>query len=148
MSGVFVDANILVYSEDGADLAKRDLACQWLGVLWQRGIGRVSTQVLNEFYVIVTRKLRPPMPGGDARAEVRRYEQWQPWQIDHSTVESAWAVESRYGLHYWDSLVVASAQHLGCKLLLSEDMGHGQFYGEVQVINPFTTPLSVLESVI
>lgn len=147
MSGVFVDADILIYSEDGADVVKRDLALQWLSVLWRRGIGRVSTQVLNEFYVIATRKLKPPMPAGDARAEVRRYELWQPWQLDHATVESAWAVESRYGLHYWDSLVIAAAQHLGCRFVLSEDMGHEQHYGGVQVINPFKSPLTLLDSV-
>ena len=86
---VFVDANILIYSEDSADPAKQKAAIDWLGVLWQRGVGRLSTQVLNEFYVIATRKIKPPMPAGDARAEVRRYELWQPWQIDHATVESA-----------------------------------------------------------
>lgn len=145
MSGVFVDANILIYSEDGADQLKRQTALAWLEVLWVRGIGRVSTQVLNEFYVIATRKLKPPMPSGDARAEVRRYELWQPWHIDHATVESAWAVESRYGLHYWDSLVVAAAQHLGCRYLLSEDMAHEQHYGGVQVINPFKAGLELLD---
>ena len=143
--GVFVDANILVYSEDGADQLKQKTAVVWLNVLWQRGIGRVSTQVLNEFYVIATRKVKPPMPAGDARAEVRRYELWQPWQIDHATVESAWAVESRYGLPYWDSLVVAAAQHMGCRYLLSEDMGHEQHYGGVQVINPFKSGIELLE---
>lgn len=142
---VFVDANILVYSEDGADQVKQKASIAWLNLLWQRGIGRVSTQVLNEFYVITTRKIRPPMPAGDARAEVRRYELWQPWQIDHATVESAWAVESRYGLHYWDSLVVAAAQHMGCRYLLSEDMVHEQHYGDVQVINPFKAGVELLE---
>lgn len=142
---VFVDANILVYSEDGADQVKQKASIAWLNLLWQRGIGRVSTQVLNEFYVITTRKIRPPMPAGDARAEVRRYELWQPWQIDHATVESAWAVESRYGLHYWDSLVVAAAQHMGCRYLLSEDMAHEQHYGDVQVINPFKAGVELLE---
>lgn len=73
MSGVFVDTNILICSEDGAHLAKRDMALQWLSVLWQRGIGRISTQVLNDFYVTATCKLTPPMAPGDARAEVRRY---------------------------------------------------------------------------
>jgi len=148
MSGVsrcvFVDANILVYSEDSADQIKHKAAIAWLDVLWQQGIGRVSTQVLNEFYVVATRKVKPPMPAGDARAEVRRYELWQPWQIDGATVESAWAVESRYGLHYWDSLVVAAAQHMGCRYLLSEDMGHEQHYGGVQVINPFKTSTALL----
>ncbi len=144
-AGVFVDANILIYSEDGADPPKQKMAITWLTALWQRGVGRLSTQVLNEFYVIATRKIKPPMPAGDARAEVRRYELWQPWQIDHATVESAWAVESRYGLHYWDSLVVAAAQHLGCRYLLSEDMGHEQHYGGVQVINPFKASIELLE---
>ena len=142
---VFVDANILVYSEDGADQTKQKASVAWLDVLWQHGIGRVSTQVLNEFYDLATRKIKPPMPAGDARAEVRRYELWQPWQIDHATVESAWAVESRYGLHYWDSLVVAAAQHMGCRYLMSEDMGHEQHYGGVQVINPFKSGIELLE---
>lgn len=146
MSSVFVDASILIYSEDGADTAKHKAALAWLRVLWLKGLGRVSAQVLNEFYVIATRKLKPSMPAGDARAEVRRYALWQPWQIDHATVESAWAIESRYGLHYRDCLVVAAAQHLGCRYLLSEDMGHEQHYGGVQVINPFESGIELLES--
>jgi len=147
MSGVFVDTNILICSEDGANSPKRDIALQWLGVLWQRGMGRISTQVLQDFYVSATRKLTPPMAPGDARAEVRRYELWQPWLIDHATVESAWAVESRYGLPFGDSLVIASAQHLGCTLLLSEDLAHEQHYGAVQVINPFNAALAILDTV-
>jgi predicted nucleic acid-binding protein len=144
--GVFVDAGILIRSEDGADPAKQQAALGWLSVLWRRGLGRTSTQVLNEFYLLATRKIQPPMPAGDARAEVRRYELWQPWQTDHATVESAWAVESRYGLHYRDSLVVAAAQHLGCRFLLSEDLPHEQHYGGVQVINPFKTGVELLET--
>lgn len=145
-TGVFVDASILLHSEDGADRAKQQAALAWLTVLWRRGLGRTSTQVLNEFYLLATRKIQPPMPAGDARAEVRRYELWQPWQTDHATVESAWAVESRYGLHYRDSLVVAAAQHLGCRYLLSESLAHEQHYGGVQVINPFKTGIELLEN--
>jgi len=145
-TGVFVDASILIYSEDGADRAKQQAALAWLTVLWRRGLGRTSTQVLNEFYLLATRKIQPPMPAGDARAEVRRYELWQPWQTDHATVESAWAVESRYGLHYRDSLVVAAAQHLACRYLLSEDLAHEQHFGGVQVINPFKTGIELLET--
>jgi predicted nucleic acid-binding protein len=144
-NNVFVDASILVYSEDGADAARQQAALAWLTVLWRRGLGRTSTQVLNEFYLLATRKIQPPMPAGDARAEVRRYELWQPWQTDHATVESAWAVESRYGLDYRDSLVVAAAQHLGCRYLLSENLAHEQHYGGVQVINPFKTGVELLE---
>ena len=94
--------------------------------------------MLNEFYVNVTRKLKPAMPQGDARARVRRYAAgWNPWQIDHATVETAWAMEARHGLQYWDCLVLAAAQHSGCTLVLSEDMQHEGRYGAVQVINPF-----------
>ena len=146
MAGVFVDANILLYSEDGADPGKQALALQWLEVLWRKRLGRVSTQTLTEFYVSATRQLKPPMPAGDARAEVRRYALWQPWQIDQPTIESAWAVESRAGLPYGDCLVVAAAQHLGCQYLLSEDLTHEQHYGAVQVINPFKADIRILDT--
>ena len=142
---VFVDANVLIYSEDGSDPVKQQTALQWLDELWRRQSGRISTQTLNEFYVNATRKLRPPLPQGDARAKVRRFTAWQPWQIDHATVESAWAVENRYGLCYWDSLVIAAAQHLGCRYVLSEDMGHEQHYGAVQVIDPFRSSIELLD---
>jgi predicted nucleic acid-binding protein len=142
---VFVDTVILLRSEDGADSIKQKAAIAWLDTLWRRGSGRLSTQVLHAFYVSATRQIQPPMAAGDARAEVRRYELWQPWLTDHATVESAWAIESRYGLPYGDSLIVAAAQHLGCRYLLSEDLAHEQHYGGVQVINPFKTDTSLLD---
>jgi predicted nucleic acid-binding protein len=137
MTAVFVDTNVLLYSEDGADAKKQAQALAWLRELWQRRCGRVSTQVLNEFYVNATRKLKPAMPAGDARAEVRRYQRWHPWQIDQATVEGAWAVESRFKIGYWDALVVAAAQQQGCEWLLSEDLQHEQQFDGVRVINPF-----------
>lgn len=143
---VFVDANVLIYSEDGRDPAKQQASLHWIDALWQRQRGRLSTQTLGEFYVNVTRKIRPGLPPGEARAKVRRYAAWQPWQVDPSTIESAWAVESRYGLHFWDSLVVAAAQHLGCRYLLSEDLSHGMHYGSVQVISPFRSDVGLLDA--
>lgn len=143
---VFVDAGILLRSEDGADAVRQQAAIDWLSALWQRRAGRLSTQVLDSFYVLATRRLTPLMPAGDARAEVRRYALWQPWQIDHATVESAWAIESRYGLDYAGSLLVAAAQHLGCRYLLSEDLAHAQHYGGVQVINPFKAGIELLDA--
>ncbi len=143
---VFVDANVLIYSEDGRDPAKQQAALRWIDALWRRQCGRLSTQTLGEFYVNVTRKIRPALPPGEARAKVRRFTAWQPWQIDASTIESAWAVESRFGLHHWDALVVAAAQHLGCRYLLSEDLAHGMQYGSVQVLSPFRSDLSLLDA--
>ena len=137
MTAVFVDTNVLLYGEDGANPKKQGQALAWLRELWQHRCGRVSTQVLSDFYVNATRKLKPAMPGGDARAEVRRYQRWHPWQIDQATVEAAWAAESRFKLSYWDALIVAAAQQQGCDLLLSEDLQHEQRFDSVQVINPF-----------
>ncbi len=145
MTAVFVDTNVLIYSEDGAVADKQARAIEWLRVLWDRRLGRVSTQVLSEFYVNVTRKATPPMPSGDARAEVRRYQRWQPWAVDHATVESAWSVESRFGFSYWDSLIIAAAQAQGCRYLLSEDMQHGQLVDSVQILNPFLVGPEILD---
>lgn len=134
---VFVDTNVLLYAEDRADERKHRAARDWLRALWVARCGRLSSQVLHEFYVNATRKLTPPMPAGDARAEIRRYQRWQPWPVDHATVEAAWAVESRHGLHYWDALMVAAAQQQGCDLLLTEDLQAGQQFDGVTIVNPF-----------
>ncbi len=146
MTAVFVDTNVLIYSEDGRVPEKQAQALAWLRVLWQRRAGRLSNQVLNEFYTNVTRKIKPPMQPGDARAEVRRYQRWQPWAIDHPTVETAWSVESRFGFSYWDALIVASAQTLGCRYLLSEDMQHAQVVDSVQILNPFLVGPEILDN--
>jgi len=145
MTAVFVDTNVLIYSEDGADRAKQARAIEWLQALWTRRCGRLSTQVLNEFYVNATKKLRPSMPPGDARAEVRRYQRWQPWVLDHATVETAWAMESRFGFSYWDSLIVASAKGQGCAYLLTEDLQHEQVIDKLQIINPFLVGPDILD---
>lgn len=134
---LMVDANVLVYADDVSDARKHAAASEWLDLLWASHRGRVSTQVLNEYYVTVTRKLARGLSQGDARASVRRYQLWQPWQVDHQTVETAWGIEARFGVHYWDALVVASAQQSGCRYLLTEDLQHGQVIGAVTVLNPF-----------
>ena len=146
MTAVFVDTNVLLYSEDGAHRAKQARAVEWLHALWLRRLGRLSTQVLNEFYANATHKIKPPMPQGDARAEVRRYQRWQPWLLDHATVETAWSVQSRFGLSYWDALIVAAALAQGCRYLLSEDMQHLQVMDQMQIINPFLVGPELLDA--
>ena len=136
---VFVDTSVLILSEDGARPAQCEQALVWLRTLWQQRLGRVSTQVLNDFYRQVTTGIAPPMPNGDARAEVRRYQRWDPWAIDHATVESAWSIESRFGLVYADALIVAAAKAQGCELLLSLELPHGAVYDSVQIANPLQT---------
>jgi predicted nucleic acid-binding protein len=143
---VFLDTNVLLYAVDEKDVAKRDRARQWLTACWQRRCGRLSTQVLSEFYANARKKFDSAISAGDARAEVRRYQTWKPWVIDHATVETAWAVESRYGLNYWDALVVAAAQHQGCTVLLTEDMQHDQQIDSVRIVNPFLVGPELLDA--
>lgn len=136
---VFVDTSVLILSEDGADPLRRLQAMRWLRALWQQRLGRTSSQVLNDFYLTVTTRIEPAMPNGDARAEVRRYQRWNPWAIDHATVESAWSIESRFGVAYADALIVAAAKAQGCELLLSLELPHEQQYDSVRILNPLLT---------
>jgi predicted nucleic acid-binding protein len=145
MTAVFVDAGILICSEDGRDAARQARAIDWLKVLWDRRLGRISTQVMSEFYVDVTRKARVPMDRGDARAEVRRYQRWQPWLVDHATTETAWSIESRFGFNYWDALIVAAAQAQGCGYLLSEGLPHDQLVDSVRILDPFRVGPEILD---
>ena len=145
MTEVFVDTNVLLYGVDDLYPAKRDQARAWLAVCWERRCGRLSTQVLNEFYSNVRKKFRSALPEGDARAEVRHYQNWRPWVIDQPTVETAWAAESRFQISYWDALMVAAAQHQGCHILLTEDLQHLQQFDNLRVINPFRAGPEMLE---
>lgn len=142
---VFVDTNVLLYADDGRQPDKHRRARDWLAVLWTRRCGRLSSQVLNEYYANAMGKLAACITQGDARAEVRRYQHWKPWLVDHQTVETAWAVEARYKLSWWDSLIVAAAQHQGCTLLLTEDLQHGQRIDKLQILNPFLVGPEVLD---
>ena len=141
---VFVDTPVLLHADDTRDKLKQAQCRSWLSALWQRRSGRLSTQVLSEYYVNATRTLK--LPQGDARAKVRRFQVWQPWQTDHQTVETAWGIEVRFGLSYWDALVVASASQAGCTHVLSANLGHGQHYGAVQIIDPFKSDINLLEN--
>ena len=85
---VFVDTTVLVCADDAADTQRRQRVRAWLAHLWATRMGRTSTQVLSEYYVCVTQRIQPGLAQGDARAKLRRYQQWQPWVTDHQTVES------------------------------------------------------------
>lgn len=143
---VFIDTNVLLYVVDDRDPAKRDRARAWISVCWQRRCGRLSTQVLNEYYVNVRKKFPRRLSQGDARAEVRRYQNWRPWAIDQPTVEAAWALESRYGVSYWDALMLAAAQQQGCAVMLTEDLQHQQVMDQLQIINPFLVGPELLDA--
>jgi predicted nucleic acid-binding protein len=132
---IFVDTAVLLAADDAFDAERQTQARAWLQALWRGRTGRVSTQVLADYYVTVTQKFG--MSAGDARAKVRRFQLWQPWQIDHQTVETAWGVEARFGLAYWDALIVAAAAQSGANHLLTPCLTHEQHIDGVCVQNPF-----------
>ncbi len=133
---VFVDAGVLLACFDPEAGERRECAQAWLRRLWEQRLGRTSQQVLGEFYALARRHFSTALAAGDARSELRRYQLWQPWPADQATLETAFAVEARHGLAFWDALVVAAAQAQGCSFLLSEALPHGQRFDGVTVLNP------------
>jgi predicted nucleic acid-binding protein len=142
---VFVDTNVLVYARDSSERGKHGRAQEWVRALWETRAGRLSAQVLHEYYVTVTRKLVPGLPVDDARRDVRDLSQWRPLSLDGSMVEEAWAEQDSLRLSFWDALIVAAAKRAGCDRLLSEDLQHGQDLGGIVVVDPFRSePADVL----
>ena len=134
---VFVDANVFVHMRDATERVKQKKAERWLRELWSSGNGRVSIQVLQEFYVTVTQKLQPGMKRADAREDVRSLFSWQPVIQDAHLLQEAWNLQDRYHLAWWDAPVVAAAVRTQCRYLLSADFQDGMVFGDVTVIDPF-----------
>jgi predicted nucleic acid-binding protein len=142
---VFVDTNVLVYAQDATEEQKQPLAREWLERLWRSRDGRVSYQVLQEYYVIVTAKLRPGMPVEEARGSVEDLVAWRPVVIDMPVMRAAWASQDRFGLSFWDALIIAAARAAECDMLLTEDLQEGIDLAGLRIVNPFTSdPDSVL----
>jgi len=134
---VFVDSNVLVYSFDQREPEKLARARMWLDYLWAARTGRVSFQVLQEFYVTANRKLKPGLDAETARRVVRSLWAWQPIATDEQSFVAAWGIQDRFQLSWWDALIVAAARSAGCSVLLTEDLQHGQSLDGVRVVDPF-----------
>lgn len=135
MNPVFVDTSVLIAAEDVGQVALYEAVLAWLDVLWHTRSGRTGNQALVEFYEQVT-TATVPMPQGDARAAIRRYQTWNPWKTDAATLETAWAVQARHELPFADCLAVACAQHSGCEQMLTLHLPHGAQYGGVTMVHP------------
>jgi len=141
---VFVDTNVLVYARDAAAGEKQSRAAAWMVHLWRGRTGRVSFQVLQEYYVTLTRKLKPGLPQEAARNEVRRLLTWRPQVVDDSVLLGGWTIQDRFGLSFWDALIVSAAREAGCRYLLTEDLQHDQDLDGLRIMSPFVaTPASV-----
>jgi predicted nucleic acid-binding protein len=144
---VFVDTNVLVYCRDASEPKKQARALAWMTALWEKQAGRLSYQVLQEFYVTVTAKLDPGLPPDLARRDVRALLAWQPLTPDARLLEGAWLLQDRHRLPWWDALIIAAAQAAGCPYLLSEDFQEHQSLGDLTLINPFRTLPEALDLV-
>jgi predicted nucleic acid-binding protein len=131
----FVDTNVLLFEHDQRNPAKRRAAHDWLGLLWEREAGRLSWQVLNEFYANAIGKIGAPAPV--ARRAVEAYSLWNPASFSLGMLHRAWHWMDKAGVPYWDSLIVAAAETTNCAYLLSEDFQEGREFGGITVVNPF-----------
>lgn len=134
---VFVDSNVLIYAHNADAGEKRDAAAALLRDLWAERRGCLSSQVLQEFYVNVTRKIRRPLTRAAAREVVRNYASWVEQAITPSTIVRASEIEELAQLSFWDGLIVAAAEAHRAREIASEDLQHGQVIAGMRVRNPF-----------
>jgi predicted nucleic acid-binding protein len=136
----FADTNILVYAHDRTAGRKRDRARALITELWDAGNGGISVQVLQEFFVTVTRKVPAPLDSETAARIVDTLTHWTIHAPTAADVVAAIAIHRRNNIPFWDAMIIQSASQLGCALLWSEDLNSGQVYEGVLVLNPFVEP--------
>ena len=131
----FIDTNVLLYAGSGAneDQVKKAIARQ---VLAQADIG-FSAQVMQEFYYAAVRKERLAITHDQSLKILEALSPFPVLPIDRELVLNAIEIKVRYRLSYWDAAIIAAARRLGCDVLYSEDLSHGQDYDGVKVVNPF-----------
>ena len=134
----FVDTNVLVYAHDTAAGDRHITAKRILGELWDSRDGSLSTQVLQEFYAVATRKLKPAISRREARGLVAAYGEWCDDATERQLIVAASRLEEQHTLAFWDALIVEAAVRAGAGLLFSEDLQDGRQFGTLTVANPFT----------
>jgi predicted nucleic acid-binding protein len=134
---VFVDSNILIYARDARHPAKQEQATAWMTALWRSQRGRLRVQVLAEFYVSATQKLRPGLDPETAQGDVRALFTWRPVVADVRVFDLAWDIQQRYRFSFWDAMILGAASVEGCRYLLTEDLQDGQEVAGIRVLSPF-----------
>ena len=134
---IFVDTNILIYAHDMDAGAKHDVAISIIEKIWEEKTGIISTQVIQEFYVNITRKIPNPITPVLARGIILNYFSWHLEAIEPNTILLASEIEERHVLSFWDSLIVATASQSNAGKILTKDLNHGQIIEGVFIENPF-----------
>lgn len=135
----FIDTNILVYAHDISTGKKHELACDLIDGLQLNKACYISIQVMQEFHVTVTQKIKWPMTIDQSLAILLDLSNWTIHSPGIDDVFSAIALQQRYKLSYWDAMIIQSARACGCKVIYSEDLNPGQEIEEIKVVNPFLT---------
>jgi predicted nucleic acid-binding protein len=136
-SRTFFDTNVLVYLFDADSPDKQARARAALRARLESGAVVVSTQVLQEFFVTVTRKLARPLPADQAEAALRRLMDLPVIAADPEQVLAAASSSRRDRISFWDALILTAAAVAGCEEVLSEDLQHGRSFGRLRIVNPF-----------
>jgi predicted nucleic acid-binding protein len=141
MSGgkVFVDTNVIVYAYDKAAGEKHRVAVNIMKDLWRSGLGTISTQILQEFFVTLTKKIPLPLEISVVRETIRRLARWDVVLIDPDTIINATELQERYKYSFWDSLIIAAAAAGGATTILSEDLADSQTIQGITIRDPFKT---------
>jgi len=133
---IFVDTNVLIYAHDVDAGEKHQRAKEVLRALWSDRGGVLSPQVLQEFYVNVTRKIPLPLASAAARSVVSSYANWCI-ETSAAEVSAAFQIENEARIGFWDALIVAAARKSGATHILSEDLNHKQIIAGIRIENPF-----------
>ena len=133
----FLDTNILVYAFDRADPVKQERALNILegGLFGDRPT--ISTQVIQEFYVTVVRKLSVPLSEEKALEACTQLALFPVVRIDTDMILAAIRLSQRHGLSFWDSLIVEAAKIGSCNVLVTEDLQDGLVLNGLKIVNPF-----------
>ncbi len=134
----FIDTNILVYAFDSSEKGKQNIAQSLLNNEGTIGEISLSTQVLQEFFVIVTRKLKEPLSIDDASKTIQYFSVYPLVQINPKLILKAIDRHQNESFSFWDALIVEAALQADCKILLSEDMQNERQIGKLKIVNPFS----------
>lgn len=133
----FVDTNVLLYAHDTSAGVKHESARALLEQLWDSRDGCISVQIMQEFFVNVTRKIPKPLNATEAKEIIADLSHWYVHVPASDDVLGAIGLHQRTGISFWDAMMVRSANEMGCQVIYSEDLNHGQLYEGARVENPF-----------
>jgi predicted nucleic acid-binding protein len=136
MPKVFLDTNVLVYAADNADVWKRERARELLRSQSSENEVFISTQVLQEYFVSITKKLG--IEALTAKELLRSFERFSTVVIEPRIISEAIDISILHRLSFWDSLILAAADSIHCEILFSEDFSNGQIVRGVKIKNPFS----------